>query len=249
MTYCSGLRPNSGGMLTVVGDVPVLLTFLTIKPLMAIRFIRGLIHFLVPMRNQNRGRPLDVKTIYSLLYILSEGEKGLNQICRELAKLRGWRAASKNWVLSALKRLNELGLIERDERRKWRIIESKRLWVTQFFFDVRFQDWLIHKLSTINPIFTFGPEAGRRFREAMPPPRNIHEAIQLYGFVQQILLGRICPLCIDEGWITRMRSEIEFGACRIFRCGRGHVFKVDAETETCLEALYKGKELNQACGS
>jgi len=183
---------------------------------------------------------LDVKTVYSLLYVLSDGEKGLNQICRELAELRGWRAASKTWVLSALKRLSGLGLIEQNERRKWRIIESKRLWVTQFFFDVRFQDWLIYKLSTINPIFTFGPEAGRTFREVIPPPRNIKEVIRLYGLVQNILLGKLCPACIEEGFITRMKSEIgPFSTFREFRCSRGHVFRVDDSTSTWLEALKK----------
>jgi len=228
-------------MLTVVGDVPALLTFLRAIPLMAISFISRLIHFLVPMKGQSRGRPLDIKTVYSLLYVLSDGEKGLNQICRELAELRGWRAASKTWVLSALKRLSGLGLLEQDERRKWRIVESKRLWVTQFFLDGRFQDWLIYKLSTINPIFTFGPEAGKRFREVIPPPRNIHETIRLYGFVHQILLGQICPACIDEGWVTRMKPEIkQFGTCKIFECKRGHAFKVDGETETWLEALHNG---------
>jgi len=231
-------------MLTVVGDVPVRLTFLKTKPFMAIRFISSLMYFLVPMKDQNRGRPLDIKTVYTLLYALADGPKGLNEISRMIAELRGWRSKnlpSKTWILNSLRRIRDLGLVEQDEgSRKWRIAEGRRLWIMQFFFDVRFQDWIIHKLSTINPIFTFGPEAGKRFREAMPPPRNIHETIRLYGFVQQILLGRICPACVDDGFITRMRSEIgPFSTFREFRCSRGHVFRVDDSTSTWLEALKK----------
>jgi len=235
-------------MLTIVGDVPALLTFLRAKPLMAIRFIRRLIHFLVPMKGQNRGRPMAYQTIYSLLYVLTNEPKGLNQIARELAELRGWRSSSKTWVLNCLRRLNQLGLVEQDEKtRKWRIAENKKIWIRQFFFDIRFQDWLIYKLATINPIFTFGPEAGKRFRDVLPPPRNVQEVIRLYGFIQQILLGRICPACIDEGWITRMSSEIgEFGSCRIYKCSRGHVFKIDDEAGTWLEAYIKAMASNIA---
>jgi hypothetical protein len=197
------------------------------------------------MKGQNRGRPLEYKTIYTLLYVLASGPKGLNEISREVAKLRGWDSSrnllSKNWILSNLRRLNALGLIEQDpQTKKWKIVENKRRWVMQLFFDQRFQDWIIYKLSTTNPIFTFGPEAGKHFRDVIPPPRNIRETIMLYSFIQQIFLGRICPACIDEGWIAKMTSQLgPFSAFAEFTCNRGHVFKVDRETSTWLEALAK----------
>jgi hypothetical protein len=197
------------------------------------------------MKGQNRGRPLEYKTIYTLLYVLVSGPKGLNEISREIAELRGWDLSrnlpSKNWILNNLRRLNALGLVEQDpETKKWKIIEERRGWVMQLFFDPNFQDWIIYKLSTINPIFTFGPEAGKHFRDVIPPPRNIRETIMLYSFIQQILLGRICPACIDEGWIAKMTSQLgPFAAFAEFRCQRGHIFKVDRETSTWLEALAK----------
>ena len=203
------------------------------------------------MKGQNRGRPLEYKTIYVLLYVLSNGPKGLNEISREVAKLRGWKSSrnllSKNWILTNLRRLNALGLIEQDlQTKKWKLTENKRRWIMQLFFDQNFQNWIIYKLSTINPIFTFGSEAGKRFRDVIPPPRNIQETIRLYSFVQQILLGRICPACIDEGFIVRMMCQLgPFSAFAEFRCHRGHVFKVDQETSTWLEALVRATEIGE----